>query len=116
MTNFIISDDTNNQSSLPDWIKNRDLGAKVSAFKILHPQIYEQLKLDDELLWKNYFSDSNNLLKDGTGLPTTVAVTPQVPVNVTEFQKILVAQVMRPDKMVGVMMKSTSKILGKVGF
>lgn len=87
----------------------------MSALKILLPQLYENLKLDDESLWKHYFNDSNNLLKDGSGLPS-ITTTPQVPLTVTEFQKILVAQIMRPDKMVGVMMKSASKILGDLYF
>lgn len=78
---------------------------------MLLPQLYENLKLEDEHLWRNYFNDLNNLLKDGNGMPSITTI-PQIPVTVTEFQKILVAQIMRPDKMVGVMMKSASKILG----
>lgn len=95
ITNFIGSDDQVDQS-YPQWIK-KDLGSKISALKSSQPKFYDSLQLNDENLWRSYALDNNKN---------------DQPVIVTDFQKILVSQIFRPDLMVNTIMKSAARMLG----
>lgn len=79
--------------------------------KIVHPQLYDKLNLEDEKLWKQYFNNSTT--NDGSGQFGGKKITTDVPVTISEFQKILISQVLRPDQMVGVMTKTMEKLMGK---
>lgn len=82
--------------TVPSWIK-KSTASKVIALKLNHPEFYASLKLDDENLWRQFASC------DGVA---------EVPVNISEFHRILVTQIFRPDLLVLTMTKSLSKVLG----
>lgn len=66
------------------------------SLKINHPDLYSKLELENEDLWR--------LFIDGTS-PN------DLPVQVTELQKILVTQIFRPDLLITTMTRSLSKLL-----
>lgn len=83
--------------TVPSWIK-KSIASKVIALRINHSDLYATLQLDDENLWRQFAS--------GGGIV-------DIPnVSVTEFHRILVTQIFRPDLLVLTMTKSLSKVLG----
>lgn len=71
------------------------------------------MRLDDERLWQQYYEGTAAAVATPNNYDGGNKVY-DVPVGVTEFQKIMISQILRPDQMVGVMMKSAAKILGKI--
>lgn len=59
--------------------------------------MYTNLQLQDEHLWRPYLDTNRNI---------------DIPVSITDFQRILVAQIFRPDLLVSTIQGSLSKILG----
>lgn len=67
-------------------------------FKSQHPQLYDVLKLHDEFLWKDYVNPASHKNK--------------IPVHITDFQKILISQILRPDLLIQTITSSVGCILG----
>lgn len=86
--------DDQRASDLPTWIKSEQV-PKVYAIRIQHPELYHQLKLDNASTWKA-FTQSKQLI--------------DVPANISEFQKILVTQCLRPD----LLLQATEKLVCKL--
>ena len=92
ITNFNTSEDPQDHT-LPTWL-SKSIASKVLCLKINHPEFYSHLKLDNEQLWSNFV---------GSGA--------DVPVAMTEFQRILVTQILRADLLTAAMKRSMSKVL-----
>lgn len=92
----MTSEDTSTGSDIPDWI-TKDIRPKVVALQVSHPQLYTALNLYNTSLWDTYITTTNAL---------------DVPCNVSEFSKILVSQIFRPDLLSTTISKSITKMLG----
>lgn len=95
LSNFVLVEDARDHT-VPSWIK-KSITSKVIALQLNHPEFYSSLQLNDENLWRQFAS--------GGGVA-------DVPVNVSEFHRIMVTQIFRPDLLVPTMTKSLSKVLG----
>lgn len=94
ITNFALVDESNDHS-IPNWIK-KSIAPKVISLKVNHPELYERLELENEDVWRSFMN--NNTPND-------------MPVQVTELQKILVTQIFRPDLLITTMTRSLSRLL-----
>lgn len=81
---------------IPSWIR-KNVEPKVISLKLNHESLYSSLNLEDERLWRGYMESS--------GLT-------EPPVGVTEFQKILLSQIFRPDLLLKTLTKILTKMLG----
>lgn len=96
--NFVDSDNAID-TDVPKWIK-KELIPKVSSLKNQHPEFYEKLKLDDDYIWRKFIDNQDSS-------------SPTLPeVQITEFQKLLVFQIFRPDLLLDVISKTTTNLLG----
>lgn len=95
ISNFIMVDEVRDHS-IPAWIK-KSVVPKVLCLKHNHSELYDTLNLAIEHNW-NAFMNSNTLT--------------DIPANVTDFQKILVTQIFRPDLLTATMIKVLTKTLG----
>lgn len=89
-------EDSSADSSIPDWI-SKELRPKVLALKAAHSQLYTNLNLENESQWTKYLSN-----------PTDT----EPPVNISDFHKILITQIFRPDRLSTTIAKSITKMLG----
>lgn len=94
ISNFVLIDEVRNQT-IPSWIK-KTIVSKVLCLKQNHPQLYATLNLENEDNWNTFLNSS--------------AIV-DIPANVTDFQKILITQIFRPDLLTGVMIKILTKVL-----
>lgn len=62
------------------------------------PDFYRRLDLDNRSQWSEFFNESNT--------------SPEVPVKITEFQRIMVTQLFRPEHLLAAIGRSTMKLLG----
>ncbi|XP_055594856.1 cytoplasmic dynein 2 heavy chain 1 [Uranotaenia lowii] len=81
--------------NLPSWIKSESL-PKVLALKQQHPELFSKLNLDNSNIWQKYI-DSDDV---------------SIPIGVSEFQYILVAQVFRPDLLIRTITRTVQNLLG----
>lgn len=95
ISNFMLVDDAHDYS-VPDWIK-KSLISKVISLKMRHPEFYSSLNLENEDVWRPFINSSSIM---------------DVPANISEFRKILITQIFRPDLLIGTLTKSLSKSLG----
>lgn len=95
--NFADSDMTLD-SSVPKWIK-KELVPKLSSLKMHHGSFYEKLHLENENEWHNFIDASENVQKN---FPN---------VQVTEFQRLLVYQIFRPDQLLNIINEATANML-----
>lgn len=94
ITNFALVDETGDHK-IPNWIK-KNVRSKVISLKMNHPDLYNRLQLENENLWRSF----------------TESTSPNdLPVHVTELQKILITQIFRPDLLIITMTRSLSKLL-----
>lgn len=96
--NFADSDSTID-SSIPKWVK-KELVSKLSSLKAQHPSFYQKLNLDEEFEWQNFVSANENLEKSFPNI------------QMSEFQKLLVYQIFRPDHLLSIVNQVTTNILG----
>lgn len=94
ITNFALIDESNDHT-VPNWIK-KSIVPKVISLKINHYELYNTLDLANEDLWRSFMNSS---------------VPSDIPVHVTELQKILVTQIFRPDLLISTMTRSLSRLL-----
>lgn len=96
ITNFIGANDS--LSDLPNWIQRSELKQKVSNLRSIHVNLYQSLNLENENLWKKFISPQESSF--------------QCPVELKDFDKILITQIFRPDLLMTVVRQTTAKILG----
>ncbi|XP_055534643.1 cytoplasmic dynein 2 heavy chain 1 [Wyeomyia smithii] len=94
--NFTNAEQTADQQKLPNWIKPENL-PKLQSLKHQHPEFYTKLNLDNVNAWVKYVESDE--------------VTPPV-TGVSDFQAILVAQIIRPDLLIRTITCSVQNILG----
>lgn len=95
LLNFALLEDAQGHT-VPSWIK-KNIQTKVICLKINLETLYDLLHLEDERLWRNYIESNTSI---------------EPPVNLTEFQKILVNQIFRPDVLLKTMKNILTKVLG----
>ncbi|XP_053685293.1 cytoplasmic dynein 2 heavy chain 1 [Sabethes cyaneus] len=93
--NFTNAEQTGDQPLPITWIKSEHL-PKVQSLKHQHPELYSKLNLDNVSIWVKYVESDEAT----------------VPVSVSDFQSILVAQVIRPDLLIRTITRSVQNILG----
>lgn len=94
ITNFALVDESGDHK-IPTWIK-KSIAPKVISLKVNHNDLYNKLQLENEELWRSFMNTT----------------TPNdLPVHVTEFEKILITQIFRPDLVITTMTRSLSKLL-----
>lgn len=97
--------------SLPDWLRNKDSAAKLSAFASCLPSLYAALNLNDEHLWREFMA-----VGGGSGIAADSdavhANEPHFPVQLEEFDKVLITQILRPDLLLTVLRTTVTKLLG----
>lgn len=98
MFNFVDSDNLVD-NDVPNWIK-KELVPKVSTLKHQHATLYEKLKLEDEFMWRRFISNQD------------ASINSMPEIFISEFQKLLVFQIFRPDLLLDVINKITSNMLG----
>ena len=96
--NFADSDSTID-SSIPKWVK-KELVAKLSSLKSQHPGFYQKLSLDNDFDWQRFIEATDNVEK---ALPN---------IQITDFQKLLVFQIFRPDHLLTVINQTATNLLG----
>ncbi|XP_058067024.1 cytoplasmic dynein 2 heavy chain 1 [Anopheles bellator] len=87
--------DTSSTAGCPAWLRP-ELRGKVVALQTLHPELSRQLALDNESAWKRYTESEDAV----------------APVSLTEFQQILIAQILRPDLLIKTIHRSVRNMLG----
>ncbi|XP_001847712.2 cytoplasmic dynein 2 heavy chain 1 [Culex quinquefasciatus] len=92
--NFTNAEHTPDQQ-IPSWVK-QECVPKLIALKQQHPELYAKLNLDNVNNWEKYIESNDGI----------------VPVGVSDFQSILVAQVLRPDLLIRTITRSVQNILG----
>lgn len=96
--NFADSADASVDSNIPKWIK-KELLPKLSSLKQQHPSFYQRLDLENDYDWRKFIDSTENVQK----------YFPNI--QVTEFQKLLIYQIFRPDQMLNVINNVTSNML-----
>lgn len=86
-------------SSVPSWIK-KELVPKLSGLKAQHPTFYQKLNLDNDFEWQRFTDASDNVEK---AFPS---------IQMSEFQKLLVYQIFRPDHLLTIIGQTTTNLLG----
>uniref|UniRef100_A0A182QV28 Cytoplasmic dynein 2 heavy chain 1 n=1 Tax=Anopheles farauti TaxID=69004 RepID=A0A182QV28_9DIPT len=93
--NFTNVETTAGDGNCPRWIRS-ELRGKVLALQSLHPELYARLELENEAAWKKY----------------TEADEAVAPVALSEFQQVLIAQILRPDLLTKTIHRSIRNTLG----
>uniref|UniRef100_A0A182NV76 Cytoplasmic dynein 2 heavy chain 1 n=1 Tax=Anopheles dirus TaxID=7168 RepID=A0A182NV76_9DIPT len=93
--NFTNVETTAGDGHCPRWIRS-ELSGKVLALQSLHPELYARLELENETAWKKY----------------TEADEAVAPVALSEFQQVLIAQILRPDLLTKTIHRSIRNTLG----
>lgn len=110
ITNFMPQQQQQQDNSIAEagsvahsWLRNKDSASKVSSFAAQLPSLYAALNLEDQKLWDKFMTDSASSSNE----------PPQFPVKLpNEFDKILVAQLFRPDLLLSVIHSVVTKLLG----
>lgn len=89
-----MSGDEARDQHVPSWIKKSAI-PKVLSLQTNHPELYQQLNLENENLWSSFVNNQS-----------------EVPVQITDFRKILVTQILRADLLTTTLTKTLSKLLG----
>ncbi|XP_053681370.1 cytoplasmic dynein 2 heavy chain 1 [Anopheles nili] len=79
----------------PRWVRP-ELSGKMVALQSLHPELYERLELQNESAWRKYIEADEAV----------------APVTLTDFQQVLIAQVLRPDLLTRTIHRSVRNLLG----
>ena len=86
-------------SSIPKWIK-RELVPKLSSLKAQHPSFYQKLNLENDFEWQKFTDATENIQKSFPNI------------HISEFQKLLVYQIFRPDHLLSTIGQITTNLLG----
>jgi dynein heavy chain 2, cytosolic len=90
------SEGSNTNASLPSWMK-KEVVAKFQTLSTQHPELYEKMQLDKESIWSSYIKSSK---------------AQELPLQLTEFRKILISQLLRPDQLISTIIVGVERILG----
>lgn len=85
--------------TIPKWIK-KELVPKLSSLKAQHPNFFQKLNLENDFEWQKFIDATENVQKS---FPN---------VQMSEFQKLLVYQIFRPDHLLSTISLTTSNLLG----
>lgn len=96
--NFADSDATID-ATIPKWVK-KELISKLSSLKAQHPAFFQKLNLENDFEWQRFIDASDNVQKHFPNIQAT------------EFQKLLVYQIFRPDHLLSTISQATSNLLG----
>lgn len=96
--NFADSDSTVDPN-IPKWVK-KELTTKLSSLKTQHSSFYQKLNLENDFEWQNFVSATDDVDKTFPNI------------QMSEFQKLLVYQIFRPDHLLSTINQVTSNILG----
>lgn len=91
---------------LPDWLRNKDSAAKLSALASCLPSLYAALNLNDEHLWREFMA------MGGDAAAASISNEPHFPVQLDEFDKVLITQILRPDLLLTVLRTTVTKLIG----
>lgn len=97
--NFADVSEVTSDINLPKWVK-KELFPKLSSLKSQHPSLYQKLNLDNDFEWQRFVEATENIDKNFPNIQTT------------EFQKVLVYQIFRPDHLLSTVNQTTSNLLG----
>lgn len=97
--NFADASESTLDSSVPKWVK-KELIPKLSGLKSQHPTFYQKLSLDNDFEWQRFIDATDNVDRS---FPN---------VQITEFQKLLVYQIFRPDHLLSTISQTTANLLG----
>jgi dynein heavy chain 2, cytosolic len=86
--------------NMPSWIK-KELVPKLTSLNSQCPNFFKNLNLDNDHEWIEFINATENI-------PKTFPNTPKI----TEFQKLLVYQIFRPDFLLPIIQQISSKMLG----
>jgi len=95
--NFADSD-TTVDSSIPRWVK-KELIPKLSNLKMQHLAFYQKLNLDNDFEWQNFIDAAENVQKSFPNI------------QLTDFQRLLVYQIFRPDQLLTIINEATANML-----
>ena len=95
--NFIDSENSSD-NEVPRWIR-KELISKVATLKSQQPNFYNKLSLENENVWKNFVENRS----DKVSLPD---------IQMSDFQKLLIHQIFRPDCLLSVINSTIQKLLG----
>ena len=84
---LVIADSTKNVN-VPEWVPP-DRVAAVQRLCVTMPMLVQQLKLEDEGMWRDWIASPKP--EDRSQFPSRAG-------NITEFQRILAVQALRPDR------------------
>lgn len=98
--NGSISGSKNNVEDLPGWIPPQ-CGFDVQNIKVAMPRLYEILQLKEQNLWNNFMNVNNCEMQ-----------FPQH-CKIGEFQKVLVVQALRPDRLYSAISQCVQHLTGK---
>lgn len=103
---------------VPEWLRNKDTAAKVVSFAGQLPELYSVLNLADERLWQRFMTaegntSSSSSLDNNRSGSSSESLALQFPIQLPhEFDKVLIAQVLRPDLLLTVLQGFCSRQLG----
>lgn len=95
ITNLSTDTEHPRTTDLPTWIKPEQ-APKAEALAQQHPEIYSQLNLENMSKWKTFIQSAHMT---------------DIPANISNFQKILVTQCLRPDLLYDATEKFVCKML-----
>ena len=85
---LVIADSSKGGDRVPDWVP-ADRVSAVQRLSATMPVLVQQLSLQDEGMWRDWLSSRTP--EDRTQFPSKAG-------NITEFQRILTVQALRPDR------------------
>ena len=96
--NFIDTEQSVNERNIPKWIK-KELVPKIASLKVQHSSFYNKLNLDDEYQWLQFIEASAS---SQNSFPN---------ISMSDFQRLLVFQIFRPDQLLHVLNETVLKLL-----
>lgn len=85
-------------SSIPKWVR-KELIPKLSSLKAQNAAFYNKLNLENEFEWQKFVDASENVQKNFPNI------------QLSDFQRLLVYQIFRPDQLLNIINQSTANML-----
>lgn len=96
--NFVDTELSVDERTIPKWIK-KELVPKIASLKAQHGSFYSKLKLDDEQQWLEFIEAPAG---SQHSFPN---------ISVSDFQRLLVFQIFRPDQLLHVLNETILRLL-----
>ena len=102
ITNFMAAGDP---VSVPEWLRNKETSSKVASFASQLPALYATLNLNDQRLWHDFMTSGHaaGSATDEVHFPVQLS---------SEFDKVLIVQMLRPDLLLPVLQAVVTRLLG----